>query len=159
MLFRSFYGLLDLAGNILTFLFQGFVAAWLIRRFEVGGALLAMPAIALATFAWLAAMPQLMPLAISQVIRRAGDFGIGRPCREVLFTIVDPETKYKAKNFIDTVLQRLGDMIGGWLHLLLSGAGVALAGFSVLCGAGMVAVAFVAAWLGREFERRQRGTN
>ena len=155
----TFYARLDVAVNVLTFLLQGFVAAWLIRRFQLGGALLVMPAIALASFAWLAAMPQLMPLAISQVIRRAGEFGIGRPCREVLFTIVDSETKYKAKNFIDTVLQRFGDMVGGWLHLLLSGAGVALAGFAMLCGAGMLAVAFVAAWLGREFERLEQGTN
>lgn len=154
----TFYARLDVAVNVLTFLFQGFVAAWLIRRFELGGALLVMPALALASFAWLAAMPQLMPLAISQVIRRAGEFGIGRPCREVLFTVVDRETKYKAKNFIDTVMQRFGDMVGGWLHLLLSWAGVALAGFALLCGAGMLAVAFVAAWLGREFERREKGT-
>jgi AAA family ATP:ADP antiporter len=151
----TFYARLDVAVNVLTFLLQGFVAAWLIRRFEIGGALLVVPAIALASFAWLAAMPQLMPLAISQVIRRAGDFGIGRPCREVLFTIVDRETKYKAKNFIDTVMQRFGDMVGGWLHLLLSWAGVALAGFAVLCGAGMLAVAFIVAWLGREFARRE----
>jgi len=154
----TFYARLDVAVNVLTFVLQGFVAARLIRRFELGGALIVMPAVALASFAWLAAMPQLMPLAVSQVIRRAGEFGIGRPCREVLFTIVDPETKYKAKNFIDTVLQRLGDMLGGWLHLLLSAAGVALAGFALLCGAGMLAVAFVAAWLGREFERRKQGT-
>jgi AAA family ATP:ADP antiporter len=153
----TFYARLDVAVNVLTFLFQGFVASWLIRRYELGGALLVMPAIAFASFAWLAAMPQLMPLAISQVIRRAGEFGIGRPCREVLFTIVDPETKYKAKNFIDTVMQRFGDMVGGWLHLLLSWAGVALAGFAILCGAGTLVVAFVAAWLGREFERREKG--
>jgi AAA family ATP:ADP antiporter len=151
----TFYARLDVAVNVLTFLFQGFVASWLIRRFELGGALLAMPAIALASFAWLAAMPQLMPLAISQVIRRAGDFGIGRPAREILFTVVDPETKYKAKNFIDTVLQRFGDMVGGWFHLLLSSLGVALAGFAVLCGAGMLAVAFIVTWLGREFARRE----
>ena len=62
----------------------GIRGSWLIRRFELGGALLAMPAIAFASFAWLAAMPQLMPLAISQVIRRAGEFGIGRPAREIL---------------------------------------------------------------------------
>ena len=153
----TFYARLDVGVNVLTFLFQGFVASWLIRRYELGGALLVMPAIALASFAWLAAMPQLMPLAISQVIRRAGEFGIGRPCREVLFTIVDPETKYKAKNFIDTVMQRFGDMVGGWMHLLLSWAGVALAGFAMLCVVGTLAVAFVAAWLGREFERREKG--
>ena len=151
----TFYARLDLAVNILAFLFQGFVAAWLIRRFEIGGALLAMPAIAFASFAWLAAMPMLMPLAISQVIRRGGEFGIARPCREVLFTIVDPETKYKAKNFIDTVLQRFSDMVGGWLHVLLQAAGFALAGFAVVCGVGMLVMGLVATWLGRDFRRRE----
>ncbi len=152
----TFYARLDVAVNVLTFLLQGFAAAWMIRRFRLGGALLVLPVVALASFVWLAAMPQLMPLAISQTIRRAGDFGIGRPCREILFTIVDRETKYKAKNFIDTVMQRFGDMVGGWLHLLLSWAGVALAGFAMLCGAGMLAVAIVVVWLGREFERREK---
>jgi AAA family ATP:ADP antiporter len=111
---------------------------------------------AAASFAWLAAMPVLMPLAISHVIRRAGEFGIARPCREVLFTIVDQETKYKAKNFIDTVLQRFSDMVGGWLHVLLQFAGIALTGFAVLCGAGMLVIGFVATWLGREFLRREK---
>ena len=152
----TFYARLDFAVNVLAFLFQGFVAAWLIRRFELGGALLAMPAIAFASFAWLAAMPMLMPLAVSQIIRRAGEFGIARPCREVLFTIVDPETKYKAKNFIDTVLQRFSDMVGGWLHVLLQLAGLALAGFAIICGIGMLAMGLVAAWLGREFARREK---
>lgn len=152
----AFYASLDKWVNVLAFLFQGFVAAWLIRRFQLGGALLAMPAIAFASFAWLAAMPMLMPLAVSQIIRRGGEFGIARPCREVLFTIVDPETKYKAKNFIDTVLQRFSDMVGGWLHVLLQLAGVALAGFAIVCGAGMLIMGFVAAWLGREFVRREK---
>lgn len=151
-----FFARLDVAVNLLAFLLQGFVAARLIRRFELGGALLAMPAVAFASFAWLAAMPLLMPLAVSQVIRRAGEFGIARPCREVLFTIVDRETKYKAKNFIDTVLQRFSDMVGGWMHLLLQTAGLALTGFALLCGAGMVAMGIVAAWLGREFLRREQ---
>jgi len=152
----TFYARLDIGVNVLAFVFQGFVAARLIRRFELGGALLAMPAIAFASFAWLAMIPTLMPLAVSQVIRRAGEFGIARPCREVLFTIVDPETKYKAKNFIDTVLQRFSDMLGGWLHVLLQLAGFALAGFAVICGAGMLVMGLVAAWLGRDFVRREK---
>lgn len=152
----AFYARLDVGVNILAFVLQGFIAARLIRRFELGGALLATPLVALASFAWLAMMPTLMPLAISQVIRRAGDFGVARPCREVLFTIVDQETKYKAKNFIDTVLQRFGDMVGGWLHVVLQLAGFALAGFALLCGAAMVLTGLVAGWLGREFIRREK---
>ncbi|MBF8291661.1 MAG: transporter [Steroidobacteraceae bacterium] len=151
----TFYARLDFAVNLLAWVFQGFVVSHLIRRFELAGALLAMPLVALLSFAWLAAMPVLMLLSVSQVIRRGGEFGIAKPCREVLFTIVDPETKYKAKNFIDTVLYRGSDMVGGWLHLLLSGLGFALTGFAVICGVGMLGMTIVAGWLGREFARRE----
>ncbi len=65
----------------------------------------------------------LMVLAGGQVIRRAGEFGIAKPSREVLFTILDPESKYKAKNFIDTVMQRGSDWAGVWLYVFLQSLG------------------------------------
>ena len=154
----TFFSRLDFSVNLLAWMFQGFVVARLIRRFDLTGALISMPIIALLSFAWLAATPILMSLAGSQVVRRAGEMGIAKPCREVLFTVVDGETKYKAKNFIDTVLQRGGDMIGVWLHLLLHSAGVALAGFAILCGASMLAATAISHNLGRAFAGRQKGT-
>ncbi len=151
----AFFSRLDLAVNITAFVLQGFITARLIKRFDLTGALLVMPLVAFTSFAWLWLVPVLMPLAVSQIIRRSGEFGIARPCREVLFTVVDDETKYKAKNFIDTVLQRGGDTAGGWLHGLLQQAGVTLAGFAAICGAGMLALAGVAIALGRGFARRE----
>jgi len=155
----NYYATLDLWVNGLAWIFQAFVVTHMIRLLGLTRALVAMPAIAFASFAALAASPILVVLSASQVLRRAGEFGIGKPCREVLFTVVDPATKYKAKNFIDTTLQRTGDMAGAWGHVGLQLLGVTLAGFAAICAVGMLLIAWVAAWLGREFHRREQGTS
>ncbi len=155
----NFYANLDLWVNGLAWIFQGFVVTHLIRFLGLTRALVAMPAIAFASFAWLAASPILLLLSGSQVVRRAGEFGLGKPCREVLYTIVDPATKYKAKNFIDTTLQRTGDMTGAWGHVALQALGVTLAGFAAISAVGMLLAGWIAATLGREFQRRTQGTS
>jgi AAA family ATP:ADP antiporter len=160
----QFFARLDTAVNILAWLFQGFVVAWLIRKATLSGALIAIPLAALLSFAalafsFMAAMPILMVLAGGQVIRRAGEFGIAKPSRDVLYTIVDAETKYKAKNFVDTVMQRGSDLVGVWLHVGLQALGIGLFGFSLMCGAGMVAISAISWSLGRSFERRRRGAS
>ncbi len=155
----QFFGRLDTVVNVVAWLFQGVVVGWLIRRFELSGALIAIPIAALVSFAALAAMPTLAVLAAGQVLRRAGEYGIAKPSREVLFTVVDAEAKYKAKNFIDTVMQRGSDMAGIWLYTLVQSMGVALVGYSLMCAAGMIAAIGVSLGLGRAFERRQSGTS
>jgi AAA family ATP:ADP antiporter len=160
----QFFARLDTAVNILAWVFQGFVVAWLIRTINLSGALVTMPIVALLSFAalafaFVAAMPILAVLGAGQVMRRAGEFGIAKPSREVLFTIVDAETKYKAKNFIDTVMQRGSDLVGVWTHVALQSLGVGLFGFSLICGGGMVAAAAISWRLGRSFERRRAGTS
>jgi ATP:ADP antiporter, AAA family len=154
----NYYATLDLWVNGLAWIFQAFVVTHLIRFAGLTRALVVMPAIAFASFAWLAASPILLLLSASQVLRRAGEFGLGKPCREVLFTVVDPATKYKAKNFIDTTLQRTGDMAGAWAHVGLAALGVTLTGFAAICAGGMLLIAWIAAWLGRDFARREKGT-
>ena len=155
----QFFGRLDTAVNVVAWLFQGLVVGWLIRRFELSGALVAIPIAALVSFAALAAMPTLAVLTAGQVLRRAGEYGIAKPSREVLFTVVDAEAKYKAKNFIDTVMQRGSDMAGIWLYTLVQSMGVALVGYSLMCAAGMMAAIGVSLGLGRAFDRRQSGTS
>ena len=84
-------------------------------------------------------------IAVFQVLRRAGDYAIARPTREVLFTVVPREDRYKAKSFIDTVVYRFGDQVGAWTVPLLRGFGPApawrwsrsrspLCGWSTRCG-------------------------
>ncbi len=144
---------------MVAWVFQGLVVGWLIRRFELAGALVTIPIVALLSFAALAAVPTLMVLAAGQVLRRAGEYGIAKPSREVLFTVVDAETKYKAKNFIDTVMQRGADMVGIWTIFLVKSAGVALVGYALICATGMFAAIGMSLGLGRAFARRQPGTS
>ncbi len=155
----NYYANLDLWVNGLAWFFQAFVVAHLIRFLGLTRALMTMPAIAFATFAWLAASPILLLLSATQVVRRAGEFGLGKPCREVLFTVVDPATKYKAKNFMDTTLQRMADTTGAWSHVALQSLGVTLAGLAAICAVGMLLIAWIAAALGREFQRKAEGTS
>ena len=60
---------------------------------------------------------------MTQVIRRAADYGLGKPPREMLFTVLNPESKFKSKSLIDTVLQRGADAGGQWLYKLVEGVG------------------------------------
>ena len=115
-----------------------------------------MPLVAFGSFIWLVLAPFLLPLAISQVLRRAGEFGVAKPSREVLFTAVDPESKYKAKNFIDTVVQRGSDTVAGWLHGFLQAKGFLLAGFGALSAVIMVVLAILGVALGRAYAFREQ---
>jgi AAA family ATP:ADP antiporter len=152
----AFFARLDLGVNLFAFLLQGFVVTRIVRRFGVTGGLVAMPLLALASFVWLMLAPFLFPLAVSQVLRRAGEFGVAKPSREVLFTAVDPETKYKAKNFIDTVVQRGADTAASWMHGLLQAKGMLLAGFGALSALTMIVLVVLGVALGRSYSRRER---
>jgi len=88
------------------------------------------------------------------IARRVGQYAITRPCREMLFTTVNRETKYKAKNFIDTVVYRGGDALSASAHeAVIRAFALGLSGIAWL-GAGVAAVAIaVAVALGRRHER------
>ena len=93
-----------------------------------------------------------------QVLRRAGEYAFGRPAREVLYTVVPPEDKYKAKNFIDTFVYRGGDQIGAWSYAGLSAAGLAVSTISLLAAPISFIWLAVAFWLGRRNVRMERGS-
>ena len=90
-----------------------------------------------------------------QVLRRAANFAIARPTREVLFTVVPREDRYKAKAFIDTVAYRTGDQIGAWSSTGIKALG--LSGTAVAIVAVPLSVAWLinALWLGRAQSVRQ----
>jgi len=101
----------------------------------------------------LALFPVLSVLLVVMVIRRVGEYALVRPCREMLFTSVDRETKYKAKNFVDTAVYRTGDATSGSAHALLSWLGVATSGIAWV-GAAVAAVWAVLAYrIGNTHER------
>ncbi|HEX6828926.1 MAG TPA: MFS transporter [Burkholderiales bacterium] len=138
----SLFAYMDLAVNLLALAGQTFLAARLIRRWGVAVALALVPVLTVAGFGVLALYPVLAAVVGFQVLRRAADFAIARPARELLYTVLDREAKYKAKNFIDTVVYRSGDAVGGWVYTGLK----ALLGLG-LAGIAWVAVPLAALWL------------
>ncbi|HET6675676.1 MAG TPA: MFS transporter [Nitrospiraceae bacterium] len=113
------YAGVDLAVSSLTFLTQIFVTA----RMPLSGALAVLPAASLAGF-FLLGIYQAVPLFVALIIiRRVSEYALAKPAREVLFTVVSREGKYKAKNFIDTAISRGGDAATGWLVAGIKGLG------------------------------------
>jgi AAA family ATP:ADP antiporter len=137
----AFFASIDLWVNILTLGAQLFLTHRLLRRVGVAVTLAILPALSILGFGTLASMPTIAVLVAYQVLRRAGNFAFARPTREVLFTVVRREDKYKAKSFIDTVVYRLGDQVGAWSY-----AGLRLLGFG-MTGIALVAVPISCAWL------------
>jgi AAA family ATP:ADP antiporter len=103
-------------------------------------------------FAALAWAPALGVLAAFQGLRRAADYAITRPAREILFTVVPREDKYKSKNFIDTVVYRGGDALTGWLYAGLGALGLGLAGLAWIAVPLAALWGLVGLWLGRREE-------
>jgi len=144
-----FFAVLDLAVNTLTVLVQVLVTSRLLSRLGVAGSLALVPLLSALGFALLALTPVLAALAGFQVLRRAGDYAITRPSRELLYTVVEREAKYKAKNALDTVVYRGGDALAGWLFAGLKSLGLGLAAIAWIAVPIALAWAAIALWLGR----------
>lgn len=120
------FALIDLSVGVLTLLVQCFATGRLIRWLGVGPVLAALPLLTVVGFVGLAVAPTLVVLVAFQSIRRAANFAIAKPSREVLYTVLDAERKYKAKNVIDTLVYRGGDAVSGWAYAGLSAIGLGL---------------------------------
>jgi ATP:ADP antiporter, AAA family len=149
----AFFARVDLWVNIVTLGAQLFLTGRVVRSFGVGLTLGLLPAVSALGFGGLALMPTIAVVVIYQVIRRAGNFAFARPAREVLFTVVALEDKYKAKSFIDTVVYRTGDQAGAWSYALLGFMGLGMTGIAVAAIPISVVWWLNALWLGRKQER------
>lgn len=138
----AFFAQIDLAVNVLTAIVQIFLTGRLLKWLGVGLTLALLPFVSLAGFVALATNPSLPLLAVFQVLRRAMNYALSRPAREVLFTVMPREDKYKAKSFTDTFVYRTGDQIGAWTYPALVFLGLGMTGIS------WTAVPFAAAWCG-----------
>lgn len=145
--------LVDLATNLLTLAVQVGAFGWLIRRLGPTALLVAMPAVAVVGFAWLAVHPAIAVLVAFGVVRRAGEYAISKPARETLFNALTPEEKYKAKNVIDTLVHRTGDTLSSWAFTGLRAAGLSPAQIAAVAVPVALAWAGVAWWLGRTAAR------
>ncbi len=114
------FGVIDTIVQTLAILTQLFVTGHIARRLGVGVLLAAVPIMVAGGFVWLALSPVFAVFAVVMVLRRAGEYALVRPGRETLFTLVDSEAKYKAKNFIDTVVYRGADAISAWFKALIA---------------------------------------
>ena len=146
---------LDLWTNMITLTTQLFLASRIIALVGVGGTLCIMPVISLAGFGWLWAAPSFTALAVFQVTRRGLHHAIDRPAREILYTLVAPDEKYKSKSFIDTFVYRGGDFLGGWAETWLKAAGRGAMFFPLAAGACVMWLAG-AVMLGIAHHRRIR---
>jgi ATP:ADP antiporter, AAA family len=149
----AFFAQVDLWVNVLTLGAQLFFTGRTIKWIGVGLTLAILPLMSIAGFAALAWTPTIAALVAFQVARRAGNFAFARPTREVLFTVVPREDKYKAKSFIDTVVYRLGDQVGAWSYAGLGALGLAMTGISLVAVPISIAWLINSLWLGR----RQKG--
>lgn len=152
----AFLATIDTVVQSLTILAQLFVTGRVIKWFGVAVTLAIMPVLSLVGFAALGTWGTLAVFVVFQVLRRAGEYAFGRPAREVLYTVVSPEDKYKAKNFIDTFVYRSGDQIGAWSYAGLSALGLAVGTISLAAAPLSAVWLAIALWLGREQARRQR---
>ncbi|HUK03823.1 MAG TPA: MFS transporter [Burkholderiales bacterium] len=117
---------IDLAVGLLTLAVQFFATGKLIARFGIGAALALLPVVFAAGFAGLAAAPTLVVVVAFQALQRTANFAIANPAREMLFTVLAREEKYKAKNVIDIVVVRGADTAGGWVFSALRSLGMEL---------------------------------
>ena len=146
----AFFAQLDLAVNTLTVLVQLFVTGRLLKWLGVGLTLAFLPVLSMIGFLAMGFVPVLALLAIFQVLRRAGNFAVTRPAREVLFTVLRREDKYKAKSFIDTFVYRAGDQIGAWSYPLLTWLGLGLTGISFVAAPLAAIWCGLSIWLGKK---------
>jgi AAA family ATP:ADP antiporter len=137
----AFFAKIDLAVNILAIIAQAFITGRLLKWLGVGITLAILPALSVIGFMGMGIAPALTLLVVFLTVRRAGNYAFARPARETLFTVITREDKYKAKNFIDTVVYRVGDQIGAWTTPALKSLGLTMAGVS------LVAAPLAAVWL------------
>lgn len=146
------FGIIDAIVQGGTILVQLFFSGQVARRYGVTALLTAVPLAVAVGFVALAIWPVFGVLAAVMVLRRIGEYALVRPGREMLFTVVDAETKYKAKNVTDTTVYRAGDAVSAWVKTAID----ALAGHPAvvaICGALLaLGWAGLGGWLGRRHE-------
>lgn len=149
----AFLGRIELAMSVITLVLQFFAVGRLTRRAGVAAMIVVVPLFVVAGFLLIAASPTLMTLVAVFVARRVGQYAIVRPCREMLYTTVDRESKYKAKNVNDTLVYRTSDWVFAKAQVAVESAFQASLAGMALFGAGIAAAWAVVAWLlGRAHE-------
>lgn len=151
----AFFASIDLAVNVLTLVTQAFLTGRILRWLGVAITLSLLPALSVLGFLALGAAPTIAIFVVFQVLRRGGNYAVARPAREVLFTVVPREEKYKAKSFIDTFVYRVGDQVGAWSYAGLLALGLGLSAISFIAVPVSALWLLVSFWLGRRNAQMQ----
>jgi AAA family ATP:ADP antiporter len=147
----AFFAKVDLAVNILTVLLQIYVTARIVKWLGVGLTLALLPIAITLGFVAFGLYPTLAVLVALQIVYRAGRYGLTKPAREMLWTVLSREEKYKAKPFLDAAVYRGGDLVSGWIYTGLAALGLSIGAIS------LVAAPVAAIWimLGLKLGRRE----
>ncbi len=148
----AFLARIDLIVNVLTIVFQVYLTAKVIRWLGVGVSLALVPAAVALGFVALGFYPTLAVLVVVQVAYRAGRYGMTKPAREVLFTVLSREEKYKSKAFLDAAVYRGGDLVSGWIYAGLAAVGLSIGAIGFVAMPVAVVWAVVGIRLGRREE-------
>ncbi len=152
----AFFANVDLAVNLTVVVAQLTLTRWLYVRFGVAPLLL-LPMIAVTLgLATVAMIPIWYAVTATQIVTRGGNFALLQPARESLFTLVDRESRFKAKNFIDTFVYRAGDMMSSWIYLAIKNTGAGISHFAgIWCGVALINI-FVVLFILREERKMPR---
>jgi AAA family ATP:ADP antiporter len=147
---------MDFTVNALTLFLQVLLTGRIVGRFGLGWTLALIPLLLTLGFLVLGFSPVLGVLVVIQVLRRAGNYAIMRPAREMLYVVLGKAEKYKAKNIIDTVVYRGGDAVSAWAFAGLMGIGFSAAGISLVAAPLAAVWALIAFRLGKRQEQLAR---
>ncbi|MEY2543607.1 MAG: antiporter, family [Verrucomicrobiota bacterium] len=145
-----FFGNLEIWVNSITVLIQIFLTGRLLKWFGVGFTLVALPLVSMIGFGAMGVAASLATLAVFQVARRAAAYALMRPSREILFTVLKREDKYKVKSVTDTLGYRTGDQLGSWSYHGLQGLGFSLNTISWIAVPVTAGWCVLSIWLARK---------
>ncbi|MCM8857667.1 MAG: MFS transporter [Candidatus Thiodiazotropha sp.] len=146
------FAAIDFTVNTLTLIIQTLITARLVKGLGLGLTLALIPLWLSLGFLLLGLFPILPVLIAVQVMRRAGNYAIMRPAREMLYVVLSREEKYKAKNFIDTVVYRGGDAVSSWIYAGFKGVGFSLSTIAWIA----VPISLIWAWIAYALGRKQK---
>ncbi len=149
----EFFATRDLWVNIASCLIQAVVVGFLATRVGVRTTLVFAVAVVFAGFVSVAWLPTAGVLLWVNSAFRTTEFGIGKPARDMLWTVVDTESKYKVKSVIDTVVYRGADVFGGWAHAAFGALGMSLGMMASACAAITLALGIVAFKVGTRYRQ------
>jgi AAA family ATP:ADP antiporter len=144
---------IDLIVNMITLITQLFLTGRLLRWLGVGMSLAFLPLLSLIGFGLVGVAPALVVVLVFQILRRAGNFAIQRPAREVLYTVLPRTEKYKAKNFNDTFVYRVGDQVGAWSYTLMGSLGLGVSSLALTMVPVSAVWLLLALWLGVRYRQ------